>query len=610
MASSKSKLGKTFAWVLMTFVIIGLGGFGAVNFSSSDNAVASVGETEISSREYARALSNELRRFSAQLGQEITFEQAQAFGITSNVLSQLITAKSLEDEAKRLGISVNDEVIVTNLNETSAFQGIDGKFDKETYTFVLENAGMTPSIYEDAIRSETSRMILQSGITDGVKIPLNYLKIMEKYLFQTRDFESVTLAWKDLDKPDPTPTDDELKSHHKENSDQYMTPETKMITYVILTPEMLIEEIEIDQQLLEEVYAQRISEFRQEEKRRAERLVFLTTKEAETALQSIKDENTSFSQLVNDRGLTGSEIDIGFKTETELGDAGNRLFNANLSEIIGPFETDLGPSLFKLIEIREAKTLTFESVKDQLSKELALAEAITKIANQSQQFDDLLASGASLEELAIETPLELKEIAFFSGMEDSDVTKYEGFRTAAAAVSAEDFPEIIVLEDGSVIALRLNEILEPALKPLDEVYQSALDNWVTKKKNELLKDEAKLYISKGNISSLKSTKFEEVSRDDFSDETPPALLATVFEMNKDEYKIEEIEDEIAILRLINIRDGVSDKPEEVEILKSLETQIKSTLSQDLFRIMVSDVQKSRGITVDESAINAVHVNFQ
>ena len=113
MASSKSKLGKTFAWVLMTFVIIGLGGFGAVNFSSSDNAVASVGKTEISSREYARALSNELRRFSAQLGQEITFEQAQAFGITSNVLSQLITAKSLEDEANRLGISGNEEVIVT-----------------------------------------------------------------------------------------------------------------------------------------------------------------------------------------------------------------------------------------------------------------------------------------------------------------------------------------------------------------------------------------------------------------------------------------------------------------------------------------------------------------
>ena len=95
---------------------------------------------------------------------------------------------------------------------------------------------------------------------------------MEKYLFQKRDFESVTLEWKDLDKLDPTPTDEELKTHHKENSDQYMTPETKMITYVILTPEMLSEEIEIDKQVLEEVYAQRISEFRQEEKRRADEI--------------------------------------------------------------------------------------------------------------------------------------------------------------------------------------------------------------------------------------------------------------------------------------------------------------------------------------------------
>ena len=181
MAGSKSKLGKTFAWILMTFVIIGLGGFGAVNFSSSNNSVASVGQTEISSTDYARALSNELRRFSSQLGQEIKFEQAQAFGITGNVLSQLITAKSLEDEAKRIGISVNDEIIVTSLGETSTFQGLDGKFDKETYTFVLENAGMTPSMYEDVTRAETSRMILQSGITTGVTVPGSYLKIMAKY---------------------------------------------------------------------------------------------------------------------------------------------------------------------------------------------------------------------------------------------------------------------------------------------------------------------------------------------------------------------------------------------------------------------------------------------
>ena len=38
-------------------------------------------------------------------------------------------------------------------------------------------------------------------------------------------------------------------------------------------------------------------------------------------------------------------------------------------------------------------------------------------------------------------------------------------------------------------------------------------------------------------------------------------------------------------------------------------KIKSTLSQDLFRIMVSEIQKSRGIAVDESVINVKGKSF-
>jgi peptidyl-prolyl cis-trans isomerase D len=195
-------------------------------------------------------------------------------------------------------------------------------------------------------------------------------------------------------------------------------------------------------------------------------------------------------------------------------------------------------------------------------------------------------------------------------MEDNEIIKFESFRAEATAISATDFPKIITLADGSVAALRLDQTLEPALKPLDEVYQSVSDDWIRDKRNELLKNEAQLYISNGDIASMESTQFEEIARDGFSDKTPPALLATVFEMTEDEYRIEKVNDTHAIIHLLEIKDGVAEKPEELEILKSLETQIKSTLSQDLFRIMISDIQKSRGIAVDESAINAVHLNFQ
>ena len=332
--------------------------------------------------------------------------------------------------------------------------------------------------------------------------------------------------------------------------------------------------------------------------------------EAEDALNSINNQDTSFESLVSARGLTLNEIDIGFLTKSEFKAAANGIFAANLNEVVGPFETDLGPSLFRLVEIKDAKISTFNSVKAKLVEELALSEATSEIAKLSEEFDDLLASGATLEELANETPLELYEIAYSPQMEDNEVTKFEGFRAEATAISATDFPKIITLADGSVAALRLDQTLEPALKPLDEVYQTVSDDWISDKRNEVLKNEAQLYISNGDIASMESTQFEEIARDSFSDKTPPAILATVFEMSKDEYRIEKLNDTYAIIHLLEIKDGVAEKPEEVEILETLKTQIKSTLSQDLFRIMISDIQKSRGIAVDESAINAVHLNFQ
>jgi len=89
---------------------------------------------------------------------------------------------------------------------------------------------------------------------------------------------------------------------------------------------MLSKGVEIDKKLLEEVYNERISEFNQEEKRRSERLVFLTMKEAEEARGSINSKNTSFTNLLDDRGLSTSEIDIGYKTKNELGEAGRWTF--------------------------------------------------------------------------------------------------------------------------------------------------------------------------------------------------------------------------------------------------------------------------------------------
>ncbi|MBL6780196.1 MAG: SurA N-terminal domain-containing protein, partial [Rhodobacteraceae bacterium] len=65
MARSTNTLSKTFVWILLAFLIVGLAGFGAINFGGRMNSVGTVGDKEISVNDYARALQNQMNAASA-----------------------------------------------------------------------------------------------------------------------------------------------------------------------------------------------------------------------------------------------------------------------------------------------------------------------------------------------------------------------------------------------------------------------------------------------------------------------------------------------------------------------------------------------------------------
>ncbi|WP_333693896.1 SurA N-terminal domain-containing protein, partial [Phaeobacter italicus] len=81
MAAGMKKLSKTFVWILMGMLIVGLAGFGAVNFTGSVGSVAVVGEQEVSVDDYARELQREQRALEAQTGQRMPIAQLTTLGL-------------------------------------------------------------------------------------------------------------------------------------------------------------------------------------------------------------------------------------------------------------------------------------------------------------------------------------------------------------------------------------------------------------------------------------------------------------------------------------------------------------------------------------------------
>ncbi|NOR30109.1 MAG: peptidylprolyl isomerase, partial [Sulfitobacter sp.] len=214
MKAKGNSLTKTAVWMLMGLLILGLGGFGAVNLSGNVRTVGTVGDKEISVDNYARELQQQIRTIESQTGETMPFQQAQAIGLDRAVLQRLVRLRALDNEADQMGLSIGDENLRERIVEIPAFQGINGGFDREGYRFALQQSGLTEAEFEVSLREEAGRTLLQNAITGGVAMPDAYARTLVDYVGAKRSFTWAALNEVDLSEPVPAPTDAQLQTYY------------------------------------------------------------------------------------------------------------------------------------------------------------------------------------------------------------------------------------------------------------------------------------------------------------------------------------------------------------------------------------------------------------
>ena len=614
MASRGNTVSKTLIWILLALLIVGLAGFGATSLGGNIRTVGAVGSKSISVDLYARTLQEDLRALSAQAGQNIPFSTAQALGVDRQSLARVVTSRALDHETSELGLSVGDAQLQKQILSMDAFQGINGQFDREAYRFALDNAGLSEAQFEESLREEAARTLVQGAILSGNSVPDSYADTLVAFIGERRNATIARLTPADLATEVADPTEAELTSYYDENIDEYTLPLTKKITYAWLSPDMIADTVEVDEATLQAAYDERESEFNKPERRLIERLVFGTQDDASSAKAQLEAGGATFETLVEGRGLSLADVDLGDLDKDALGDAGDAIFAANSGDVVGPLESDLGPALFRINGILAAQSTSFEDATAQLKDELAADRARRVVEAQISDIDDLLAGGATLEDLAKETEMELGTIDWSSEAEDG-LAAYEAFRAAAQAITEEDFPEVEQLEDGGIFAMRLDETLEPRPQPLAEITERVTTGWRTQATRNALRAEAEALLPQITADSdfadvdLEAETVTELMRSGFVENVSPAAIQALFEAELGETTIVDDGSDILILRL----DAVLPADEENDDIKALRnqlsTQASSAIAQDLFAAFATDIQQRAGIRLDQEALNAVHANF-
>ncbi|UWS09656.1 peptidylprolyl isomerase [Phaeobacter inhibens] len=613
MAAGMKKLSNTFVWILMGMLIIGLAGFGAVNFTGSVSSVAVVGDQEVSVDDYARELQREQRALEAQTGQRVPIAQMTALGLDRVVLGRLIAIAALDQESSDLGLSIGDQNLFDEISRIPAFQDGTGAFNRDTYQYALDNIGLTEAAFEADLRRESARTLVQGAIMAGTEMPDTLRDTLTGYVGARRSFDWLTVSEDSIALTAVEPSEDELRTFYDANIDQFTLPRTKVITYAALRPDALVDEIEIDAAALEQLFNDRSAEYQVPERRLVERLVFANRDAADSAKAQLDINGTTFDALVADRGLSLQDVDLGDVTMGDLASAGQDVFAAQVGDVVGPLDSDLGPALFRINGRLEARVTSLEDVKDELRAELATDRARRLIETRSEEINDMLAGGATLEELIDEPGMELGKIDWHNGSTDG-IAAYDGFRQAASAVTAEDFPEVAFLEDGSLFAIRLDEELEPRPEPFADAQDKLRAAWQSKRLQDALEAEAErlagmLRNDEDLPEGIELTSETGLTRAAYIDAAPQPLMARVFDLAEGDVAVVSDDTATVVVRLTETL-PVADTPEMTALAEAMGTQLDQALAQALFEAFVQDAQTRAAPRIDPQALNAVQANFQ
>ena len=608
------KKGANATIAIIILLVMGLAGLGAANFGGTLNNVATVGDAEIDVNDYARAFQSQMRAYQDRFQQPITAQQARAVGLDQLALAQLVQRAVLENEAAKVGISVGDENVSREITSVSAFRGASGEFNRQAYEFALREQGLSTGEFEARVRRDVASGLLTQALQRGVETPDVFTDTLYNYARETRDVTWARLTADDLEEIAGTPTESDLQAYHQANPDAFTRPETKKINYAWLTPEMIAKDLEIDDEQLRTLYNDRIDQFVTPERRLVERLAFANDADATAAMTRLESGEISFDDLVAERGLLLEDLDLGDVSESELAGAGSAVFALEAPGVIGPLPSDFGPALFRMNGVLAAQETSFEEAKPELQEEAATERARRIIFDLAPQLEDMLAGGADPALLAERTDLRHDTIDWNTEVFDG-IAAYASFRRSAATLSAESFPEVVELDDGGIAVLKVEDVMEPALRPLDEVREQVAAAWTRNENGKLLAqraDEIVQQIQNGRDMAafqLDLHSNRDLNREGFVEGTPPSFHSGIFEMEANELRVIEADGDVWLVRLDTVNAAPEDTAEAQLVKLQFSLNVAEQLAAGIGAAYARALLAETPASINQQALNAVHTQI-
>ena len=289
--------------VVLAFIILYIPAFQDAGMGDGGQIVARVGDENITVNEFQRMWMVQRQRMTAGGMDPAMMEQ---MGMRDQVLQALIDRELVVQEARRLGLTVDDDAVASEIARSPAFQSRGSFMGAEELRRQLALQGRSEEEFTESVREDLMVERLQSLVTDGVRVSDQEAE----HEFRRRN-ERVKLEYVFIDagpfRAQSTATDPEVEARFQAQREGYRISERRVLGYILLDPTAMQDQAKATDADIEAFYRDNDRQFQQPEEACA-RHILVKVKATPAAPGHTEEEARALAQKALDQVRGGADF--------------------------------------------------------------------------------------------------------------------------------------------------------------------------------------------------------------------------------------------------------------------------------------------------------------
>ncbi len=597
----KSWIGIVLAILFMASIFLFRGASRYSNLFNSDNIVANISGTPISTTKFLRVLDMNISQFGQMLGKEINGDEIRSFQIHQLVLQNLVNNAIFENEFEQLDFLIDESIIAKNTKKRFPNLYVNNKLNDNELNSFLRQQRLKIDDLVNIVSYE-----IKAEIFDELFFANNYpnelVKKINKFDNQSRKVEILEIPIEKIkienyNKSTIAKDNSDLINFYNNNKEKYLSEEKRDVSYILIEKENYKNDFIPSNIQIEEYYKNNINLFKTPEKRTFQQFNFKSEKEAnEFKISTSGLSKEDFKKYILDNNIKFNNFEKLSENEV-LDELASIIFNLKIDQVSNVVKTTLAHHVIILEEIYNERQSQLNEIKYEIKETLTFVKLDNFFSDLKSKISSQILDGYSINEIANKNSLVIKKLNKISNNTNEIDDKMASIVQSAFLLNKDYLSDLSDFDNNNSYIINVDKIYETKTQDIDIIFDQLTADFIIAKKIEYIENIYSKYKEENNLDKINeifdaSKKIIETKIN--NENLPSNILKIIFQSDVNKVLYSSDKNKIYFTKVTDIN-----------IPSSIGTLSEINLLSDLKNSFGSELIKSKNISFNDELIDGL-----